>query len=188
MTKKTIGLLKWAAVLLVAAVIIVDAIYDRIKYIDTYGPRAILYDAEGELHRIVKTPFWGGNPVEAAAAEARAKSIPFLWLFNVTDADLEPIKDLTQLQTLHLSGTQITDAGLVYLKDLKGLQTLDLGETRIAADAGLVHLKDLKGLRELNLWETGITDAGLAHLKDSCESLTLILLGSLTPDWSTSRT
>ena len=47
MTKKTIGLLKWAAVLLVAAVIIVDAIYDRIKYIDTYGPRAILYDAEG---------------------------------------------------------------------------------------------------------------------------------------------
>jgi len=62
-----------------------------------------------------------------------------LTYIKVTDADLERLKGLTDLQSLDLSGTEITVAGLVHLKGLTDLQSLDLTRTDIT-DAGLVHL------------------------------------------------
>jgi len=87
-----------------------------------------------------------------------------LRLTKITDAGLEHLKRLTQLQSLNLTGTQITDVGLVYLKGLTQLQSLNLKSTQIT-DAGLVHLKGLTQLSWLDLSETKITDAGLVHLK-----------------------
>jgi Leucine-rich repeat (LRR) protein len=47
---------------------------------------------------------------------------------------------------------------------LRQLQKLDLYDTGIT-DAGLEHLKGLRQLQELNLSGTAVTDAGLEHLK-----------------------
>ena len=82
----------------------------------------------------------------------------------ITDAGLEQLKGLSQLQHLDLNDTQVTDAGLEHLKDLKQLQSLDLSYTQVT-DAGLEHLKDLNQLQSLNLDGTQVTDSGLEHLK-----------------------
>ena len=83
---------------------------------------------------------------------------------EVTDADMEHLKGMTNLRKLDLKFTDVTDAGLVHLKGLTKLQTLNLYGTKIT-DAGLEHLKGLTGLQTLNLGGTKITDAGMVHLK-----------------------
>lgn len=83
---------------------------------------------------------------------------------QVTDAGLEHLKRLTNLHKLWLWGTQITDAGLEYVKGFTTLQSLALGDTQVT-DAGLDHLKGLTKLETLNLSGTQITDVGLQHLK-----------------------
>ena len=50
------------------------------------------------------------------------------------------VKGLTNLQTLHLEGTQITDAGLVHLKGMTNLHGLNLRETKVT-DAGVAALQ-----------------------------------------------
>ena len=54
----------------------------------------------------------------------------------------------------------MTDAGLEHLNGLKQLQTLWLDHTQVT-HAGLEHLKGLKQLQELLLGSTPVTDAGL---------------------------
>jgi hypothetical protein len=80
-----------------------------------------------------------------------------------TDADLEPLKVLTQLNSLNLGGTRVTDAGVALLASTGKLRSLDLDGARVS-DAGLAHLSGLTSLRGLHLGGTGITDAGLAQL------------------------
>ncbi len=83
---------------------------------------------------------------------------------KVTDAGLEHLEGLDQLQSLNLHNTKVTDAGLEQLKGLTNLQSLNLGQTS-ATDAGLAHLKGLTRLQSLNLEQTQVTDTGLAQLK-----------------------
>lgn len=59
---------------------------------------------------------------------------------KVTDAGLEHIKALTQLQSLHLFGSQVTDTGLEYLKGLTKLQELHLHNTKVS-DEGVRKLQ-----------------------------------------------
>ena len=54
---------------------------------------------------------------------------------KVTDAGLENVKGLKQLQRLVLDGTQITDNGLVNFKELDQLQYLSLRRTQVT-DSG----------------------------------------------------
>jgi formylglycine-generating enzyme required for sulfatase activity len=84
---------------------------------------------------------------------------------GITDAGLEHLKELTQLQIqkIDLTSTPITDAGLAHLKGLTQLRQVDLSSTSITG-AGLEHLKGLTALREVDLSNTQITDAGLEHL------------------------
>ncbi len=81
----------------------------------------------------------------------------------VTDADLEHLKGLSQLQWLNLGSTQVTDAGLAHIAGLTQLRELYLQSTQIT-DAGLAQLAGLTQLRVLYLNDTHIGDAGLAHL------------------------
>jgi hypothetical protein len=83
---------------------------------------------------------------------------------SFTDADLELLKGLPQLQLLWLEGAQITDAGLEHLKGLARLQDLGLEGTQVT-DAGLEHLKGLSRLKDLGLGGTQVTDAGLKSLE-----------------------
>lgn len=80
-----------------------------------------------------------------------------------TDKDAEHLKWLTELQILWLNGTNITDAGLEYLRALPQLQELYLGPK--ITDAGLEHLKGLSGLRYLDLTCTQATEKGVEELR-----------------------
>lgn len=104
----------------------------------------------------------------------RLKKLPHIkdlavggWFGNpkVTDVGLAHIKELKNLEVLHLSGCDITNSGLQSLSDLKHLTYLSLFRTRIS-DEGLQHLKGLSALRELMLEGTQITGTGLDHLKE----------------------
>lgn len=80
------------------------------------------------------------------------------------DGELAVLKDLGQLVSLHLGGTDVTDEGLAHLAALTALKRLHLEKTNVS-DAGLAHLASLESLSYLNLYQTGVTDAGLAHLE-----------------------
>lgn len=86
---------------------------------------------------------------------------------SLTDAELEHLKGLTNLQCLILNSPQVSDAGLKHLKGLK-LKRLDLIYCDIS-DAGLEHLKELTSLQNLDLRLTRITDAGLERLNGLTE-------------------
>jgi Leucine-rich repeat (LRR) protein len=98
----------------------------------------------------------------------------FLENTQVTDAGLESLKGLTQLKLLSLDNTQVTDAGLENLKGLTQFQALALDNTQVT-DAGLENLKGLTQLDGLSLDNTQVTDAGLENLK----GLTQLVLLSL---------
>ena len=104
------------------------------------------------------------------------ETLSLIYCEKITDAGLVHLKNLTNLQYLDLMETQITDTGLVHLKNLTNLQSLGLMKTQIT-DTGLVHLKDLTNLKDLGLMETQITDAGLVHLKDLTNLQDLDLTG-----------
>ena len=93
---------------------------------------------------------------------------------QITDAGLAHLPGLTGLKHLLLNETQVTDAGLTNLRGLKNLDLLILNWTKVA-DSGLVQLESLTELRELRLRGTQVTDAGLKHLRPltKLESLSL---------------
>jgi hypothetical protein len=87
---------------------------------------------------------------------------------HVTDAGMEHVKGLTQLEYLELAGDapKITDAGLRYVKGLRKLRTLRVAGAGIT-DAGLESLTGLSQLEELDLGETGVSNAGLESFKQA---------------------
>ena len=87
-----------------------------------------------------------------------------LWGSDVTDAAVEPLKGLSQLESLSLGGTKVTGAGLGHLNGLSRLQGLDFVDVQVTG-AGLEQLKGLRRLQVLNLSCTEVTDADLEPLK-----------------------
>jgi len=90
---------------------------------------------------------------------------------KITDVDLKELKDLQNLTTLNLYGTDVTDGCLGELKGLKNLTTLQLYGTAVT-DTGLKELKDFKNITILSLPKS-TTRAGLNELKD-IKSLTAL--------------
>ena len=92
---------------------------------------------------------------------------PVLWVqllgFWATDAALEHVGWIVELEILDLTGGTVTDAGLAHLRSLTSLGVLHLYGTSVT-DAGLAHLRGLTKLRVLGLCGTSVTDAGLAHI------------------------
>jgi hypothetical protein len=82
---------------------------------------------------------------------------------EVTDIDLARLRELTQLQELHLDGTKLSDAALEQLAGLPQLQVLSFNGTKVS-DAGLAQLARLTQLQYLSLDRTKVADTGLAHL------------------------
>jgi hypothetical protein len=100
---------------------------------------------------------------------------------TVTDAGLEHLKVLKQLETLGLENTQVTDAGLEHLGGLTQLNSLVLSGTKVT-DAGLEHLKGLTQLNVLSLANTQVSDTGLGHLKGLTRLTMLALDGTKVMD------
>ncbi len=87
-----------------------------------------------------------------------------LWNSNLTDAGLQQIEGLSNLELLNAGFTEVTDAGLAHIAKLTSLQSLGLTATKVT-DVGLEQLKGLSNLESLSLWHTKITDAGLKSVK-----------------------
>jgi hypothetical protein len=101
---------------------------------------------------------------------------------RISDAGLEHLKGLPNLDVLDFDGTAITDDGLKELKGLTKLVGLNLADTAIS-DSGLEHLKAFKNLKYLKLRRTHITDAGIEHLKALTSLEGIALDGTaITPD------
>ncbi|MDA1017886.1 MAG: PQQ-binding-like beta-propeller repeat protein [Planctomycetota bacterium] len=88
---------------------------------------------------------------------------------GVTDEACVPLSEMKQLLSLVLKKTgfergRISDAGLERLQSLTDLEVLNLYGNNVT-DVGLGHLQPLRNLRELNLSLLAISDAGLTHLK-----------------------
>ncbi len=88
---------------------------------------------------------------------------------GITDDACEPLGGMLQLRSLVLKKSgferrRISDAGLQQLRNLSQLELLNLYGNSVT-DAGLVHLRPLTKLRELNLSLLPITDAGLRQLQ-----------------------
>lgn len=101
--------------------------------------------------RMKAPPKWPRGLLDAVGVDCFA-SVIWIDLNNtqVTDADLERLKNLTARQGIELNNTKLTDAGLQHLKDLTGLQYLYLNNTSVT-DAGLESLKGLTTLQRLSL-------------------------------------
>jgi len=84
-----------------------------------------------------------------------------LFLYDVSDADLDHIVHLTGLEELYLCGPDLTDAALLCISSLTNLKRIYLYQTSIS-DRGLVYLQGLQGLKGLTSSGNSITDEGLA--------------------------
>ena len=100
-----------------------------------------------------------------------------LKLEGVPNANLDPLKDLTDLQTLDLSGTWVAD--LAPLQGLHALQTLNLRETSVADVRPLAVLTALE-----NLYLAGTKVGDLGPLKQLTVLQVLGLNGTLITDLS----
>ncbi len=90
--------------------------------------------------------------------------------YQVTDDDLECLKDLTGIVQISLCTASITDVGLRHITVLKQLRSLDLSYTHISDD-GLKYLKELPQLETLILSETAVTDKGIKDLSVALPNL-----------------
>lgn len=100
---------------------------------------------------------------------------------GATDADLQDLAGLTELNALNLTGTKVTDAGLKHLAGLEKLTTLTLQKTAVTG-AGFKELTGLKQLHWVNLMGTKVTDAGLQALSGFPQLTTLVLGNTAVSD------
>jgi len=81
----------------------------------------------------------------------------------IGDDGMEHVAKLKQLRVLDLRGTKVGDAGLEKLRDHPALVDLKLRAASIT-DEGMPHIATLKQLRSLEAEDTYVTDDGLPHL------------------------
>jgi hypothetical protein len=95
-----------------------------------------------------------------------------LWLGDseISDAVLDDVGRLTNLEMLSLRDTKITNSQMVYLKGLTRLKWLSLSRTRITAE-GLKHLTGLRNLEFVALNDMDISARAVAELERAVPGL-----------------
>jgi hypothetical protein len=116
------------------------------------------------------------SDLEQVAKLTKLKRLDVMSCKEITDTGLAHIRNMTQLEELHLpSGT--TDAGLAHVAKLTKLWYLDLQFCDQITDKGLAHVAKLTKLKWLQLHSTHITDAGLRHIANLSRLSSLLLGG-----------
>ncbi len=89
---------------------------------------------------------------------------------KITDASADSLKQLVNLDTLHLEKTSIGDAAVAALAELKYLNYLNLHSTKVT-DAALESLKPVVSLQRLYVWQTPATYDAAKALEESTPGL-----------------
>ena len=89
---------------------------------------------------------------------------------QVTDAGMDTLAKMANLERLHLENTKVTDAGLAKLGTLTNLEYLNIYGTK-TTDGGIAKLASAKDLKKLYVWETGVTQAGAKALEGKLPGL-----------------
>ncbi len=76
---------------------------------------------------------------------------------KLTDAAMQYLLGLTQMQKLDLSSTQVDDAGLGYFEGMSDLNSLNLENTKVTS-VGMEYLQEMTSLQTLNLANTQVSD------------------------------
>ena len=107
------------------------------------------------------------------------RTLQTIWIRNqAPDSELGFLDGLTELRTLHLSGTGVTDSRLSCLRSMPRLWGLDLMRCPGIGDASAQDIGRLTELRELYLSESRVTDAGLSCVRSN-QKLRVLYLGNL---------
>ena len=85
---------------------------------------------------------------------------------GVTDAGMEHVTKLKNLESLNLTGTAVGDAGVKQLSRLTNLQLFALDRTAVS-DSSVVHLSEMSNLHYLLVQKTAITKQGATALKEA---------------------
>lgn len=103
----------------------------------------------------------GGRCLQTDAGEITGVDLRNAWL---TDADLEKLARLPNLESIQLGYTKITDLGLEKLTPLENVKVLDLRYAENITDAGIAHLRHWTGLEHLDVRGTKVTSSLFEHL------------------------
>jgi hypothetical protein len=124
---------------------------------------------------------WRGQPIEDGQLE-RLKNLPQLNEIHIDNAPLTgtgfaPLANLGHLENLYMPGSAIDDSGMACIGTLRHLKQLELSGTAVT-DAGIDHLKSLPMLETLWLARTRVSDVGLLKLTNMPKLVYLHLTGS----------
>jgi hypothetical protein len=103
----------------------------------------------------------GGSTTRDDAGRVVAVDLRASW---VNDLGLQKLLAEPSIRRLDLSRTHITDAGLETVAKLPNLVSLDLRFCEHITEAGVAHLKDSATLQRLDLRGTAVSDSGIAFL------------------------
>jgi hypothetical protein len=116
------------------------------------------------------------SDLEQVAKLTRLKSLDVMFCEGITDTGLAHIRNMRQLEELHLP-SRTTDAGLAHVAKLSKLWYLDMQWCDQITDKGLAHLAKLTNLKHLWVRSIPITDTGLRHIANLRQLQCLALEG-----------
>jgi len=123
-------------------------------------------------------------PVVTDVGVANLRKLPKLDTVRVvaaTDAELNRLKSLTNLKSLHFDLNQFTVSGLEPLHAFPKLEYLNLDNSVIVDDSHLVALSKLKKLRQLSVDGTSVTPEGIAKFRELRPDVELRAGGKVYP-------
>ncbi len=109
--------------------------------------------------------------VSHLAAISTLKSLTIIQ--QATGQQLASLKAIQSLEHLGIQNTNMTDADFTLLPEINGLTSLRILGAKIT-DESVEPLARRRGLMSLELWRTGITEAGIARLKQLAPNLNVI--------------
>jgi tartrate dehydratase beta subunit/fumarate hydratase class I family protein len=166
----------------------VPAGHEALLFLMADGPRGVAPDlsvldkfqADDLAMLVIQAGRVSPKEIERLARHKALRVLAIGPLSTVSEQDLAPLKKLTWLEELSLTGEAVTIKDLAILKELPGakggLRSLELTNSA-TDDEGLRRVEQHKNLRELNLGGTKVTDAGLIHLSGLTE-LRILRLGA----------
>jgi Leucine-rich repeat (LRR) protein len=127
-------------------------------------PEAALAGKADEEKRAIRQIERLGGRVRVDQSNPRSPALSVCLVGDrFTDASLQRLLDLPQLEELGIYDTQVTDKGLALLVNLPNLRAFSLSGNRVTKD-GLKYLAKMTQLQELTLIDTPVGDRDLKYL------------------------